>query len=285
MSLPTISVINFSSLGDQEVQDAIRAVNRQVTADFIPIWGSGRLCVLHASAFDVADEDSLAEEPIRGDSVIYLINEGDLPGALGYHSLNASEMPYGFVFTDLGDWTITLSHEVLELIIDPTANIFVPGSDPRDPTNPDKFVWHTYEVCDAVERTSYEIEHIPVSNFLTPTWFAEGNAPGTRNDFLGVGVDSFRATTGSHLAFYDQLLNEFIPDFIGTAAAPSKAFAKRATAFSCEKPERDEYRLEQVLQKCKSNHKPLSHLRGVSRMARYKIAAQRMLPRTTAGSA
>ena len=71
MSLPTISVINFSSLGDQEVQDTIRAVNRQVLEDFIPLWGNGRLCVLHASAFDVADENSLAEEAIRGDSVIY----------------------------------------------------------------------------------------------------------------------------------------------------------------------------------------------------------------------
>ena len=33
----------------------------------------------------------------------------------------------GFVFTNLPDWTVTLSHEVLELIIDPTVNIFVPG--------------------------------------------------------------------------------------------------------------------------------------------------------------
>ncbi len=39
MALPSISVINFApTLDDRDIQNAIRAVNRQVLEDFAPIW-------------------------------------------------------------------------------------------------------------------------------------------------------------------------------------------------------------------------------------------------------
>lgn len=203
MSLPDIAVINFSSVPDREAQAAIRAINRQVTEDFQPIWGSGYMCRLHASPFAAAAPSVIQEDPVQAEAVIYLVDQPSVAGALGYHDLNNSEVPVGFVFTDLGDWTVTFSHEVLELIVDPTVNILVPGPDPRQPGDPNAWLLHTYEVCDAVERTEYEIDRIAVSNFVTPSYFAEGNAPGTRNDFLGVGVDSFGVTAGSHLGTID----------------------------------------------------------------------------------
>ena len=110
MSLPSLAIINFTSnLRDQKVQDVIRAVNRQVTEDFLPIWGAGRLLRLHAPNSDPSDPDSLEEEPVGADSVIYLVDQSNIAGALGFHSINSSEVPVGFVFEDLGDWTVTLS--------------------------------------------------------------------------------------------------------------------------------------------------------------------------------
>ncbi len=203
MSIPVIAVINFSSISDREAQKAIRAINRQVAEDFMPIWGSGYRCKLHASPFDPGEPDVIQEDPVQAEAVVYFVDEANITGALGYHDLNNSEIPVGFVFTDLGDWTVTFSHEVLELIVDPTVNILVPGPDPREPDNPDAWLLHTYEVCDAVERTDYDIDGIAVSNFVTPMYFAVGDAPGTRNDFLGVGVDSFGVTPGSHLGTVD----------------------------------------------------------------------------------
>ncbi len=278
MSLPSISIINFSTeLSDQEVQDAIRAMNRQVVEDFLPVWGGGRILRLHASAFDPADEATLAEDPVRGESVIYLIDEGTLAGALGFHALNTSGIPFGFVFTDfINDWTVTLSHEVLELIIDPTANIFVPGPDPRDPGNGQKFVWHTYEVCDAVERTSYAIDGIRVSNFLTPAYFSVGDERGTRNDFLGIGVTSFGATPGSHLAFFDPVANDFVT-FIQQQALATGMLARRASSFAIKKPSRPpEERLAHILEACQQESEGLKSMRGVTRTARYREVGQRM---------
>lgn len=48
--------------------------------------------------------------------------------------------------------------------------------------------WHAQEVCDAVERTSSEIDGLRVSNLVTPEYFRPNDALRTRNDFLGVGV-------------------------------------------------------------------------------------------------
>jgi hypothetical protein len=217
MPFPTISVVNFSNLLEDSVQTAIRAINRQIQEDFAPIWGAVWDLRLHGSSFNADDIDSLVEEFVQGEAVLYIVDEAHLPGAAGYHALNGREIPYGFVFvTDPNDWTVTLSHEALELIIDPTVNVLVPGPDPR-PDRQNNIVLHTYEVCDAVERTSYLIDEVRVSNFITQQWFFPDDAPGTRNDFLGVGVPSFNATPNSHLTFLD--LAEGWVTFFGLAAA------------------------------------------------------------------
>jgi hypothetical protein len=275
-----MAVINFSSkLSDTTVQEAIRAVNRQVVEDFMPIWGAGYSLKLHAAAFDPGDEASLQEEEVRADSVMYLVDEATVAGALGFHSLNTSGIPFGFVFTVFEqDWTITLSHEVLELIIDPTANVLVPGPDPRNPAN---FVLHSYEVCDAVERTSYQIDGISVSNFITPAYFSVGDELGTRNDFLGVGVTSFGATQGSHLAFFDLAANEWVT-ILGQSQPNTARLAKRQAAYASEKPPRPaEETLDAILSKCHAKNvaKPV---KGITRTARYRQAVHRLMNCRTA---
>lgn len=283
MPFPTISVVNFSNLPDDRVQDAIRVVNRQIQEDFAPIWGALWDLRLHGSSFNPNDINSLVEEFVQGEAVLYLVDEGHLPGAAGYHALNGREIPYGFVFvTDPNDWTVTLSHEALELIIDPTVNILVPGPDPR-PGGQNNTVLHAYEVCDAVERTSYLIDNIRVSNFITQQWFFPDDASGTRNDFLGVGVPSFGATTNSHLAFFD--FNEGWVTYFGQALSGLQpGFQARQVKFEHERKRLDEdkdRRMIDVLHECKAKppvsvnkaaQKRLDELVAVTRSGRRKYA-------------
>ena len=289
MGLPTISVINFTELDDSDVQIAIRAINRQIDEDFAPLWGASWGLVLHASAADPADPDSLEEEPVRVEAVLYLIDESTLQGALGFHDINTAEIPFGFVFLlNQDDWTVTLSHEALEMIVDPTANVLVPGPDPRDPNGPN-VVLHAYEVCDAVERTSYTVDHTRVSNFITPSWFFEGDAPGTRNDFLGTGVGSFGATPGSHLAFLD--LQDGWQVILGQDDAAQKAALgpaqrKRLARYSHDRARPDETEVNKVLQEYKLHpvkrlaDRPqggLPHVHGLTRTSRKEAVAMKLL--------
>jgi hypothetical protein len=290
MTLPSCAVINFSTkLKDAEVQDAIRVMNRQIIEDFVPIWGYGRSLKLVAASFDPGDDSTLKEEKVQADSVIYLVDESSLPGALGYHDLNSRDIPFGFVFVlDPNDWTTTFSHEVLELILDPTVNILVPGP---HPTNPANTVLHAYEACDAVERMSYKIDGIAVSNFVTNSYFTVGDQIGTRNDFLGVGVPSFNVTQGSHIAFFDLQTGQWETVF-GQQASPVKAFAQRAKQFEHAKPQRDESKIGSLLAEYKANYKKkkaapalsgLPKLRGVTRAGRYKALSEVLGARVKVG--
>ncbi|MGD8415997.1 MAG: hypothetical protein PVH91_02950 [Pseudomonadales bacterium] len=142
MDLPDLAIINFSDVPEREARSAIRAVNRQVLEDFLPIWGSGYYCKLHhrEASTQRNQPEIIAADPVRAAAAIYLVDRARISAALGYCSLNTTELPVAFVFTDLGDWTVTLSHEVLELIVDSTLGYFLTegaarGAARRGPTS------------------------------------------------------------------------------------------------------------------------------------------------------
>ena len=275
MAHPSIAVVNFTTtLKGNDVRAAIHGVNRQIYEQFNPIWGCARTLKPYVPHFDVSDPDTLAEERVPADSVIYLVDEPTLADALGFHDLNTRDLPFGFVFVlDPHDWTTTLSHEALELILDPTANVFVPGPDPRDAA---KTVLHSYEACDAVERLSYPVGDVLVSDFVTPSYFTVGDTSGRQNDFLGVGLPSFGVTRGSHLGFVDLAVGQFVT-FEGRQSPTSKHLLARAEAHDHPKRRRPEERIQQILSEYRSRTlrtgaNGLRNIRGVTRTARYRAS-------------
>src|SRR5436853_495964 len=86
---------------------------------------------------------------------------------------------------DQHDRRITLSHEALELLADPEANLLVQGPHPSRPRHK---VFHWFEMCDAVQDEHYLIDDVPVSNFVLPLYFTSSDERGGRNDFLGTAA-------------------------------------------------------------------------------------------------
>ena len=203
-----ISVINHTSgkVSDEEFQKVIRAVNRQIEEDFAPYWGFGAKLRLEGRSEKRPSEHSLAD--MRGDAVLYVWDHLD-PEAQGYHDRNDRGIPFGFVFLDLAaqldePWSVTLSHEALELIGDPENNLFVAGPHPTVRRR----VFHWFEMCDAVQDENYEIDDVRVSNFVLPLYFTSSAEVGSRNDFLGRShngktLPSFGVNPGGYIGFYD----------------------------------------------------------------------------------
>jgi hypothetical protein len=160
MTLPVVAVTNASTcLSDTQVSAAIPALQRQVTLDFRAYWGVD--CEL---MFLTKDEPLAA-----GWWQILVTDNPDQAGALGYHELSSRGTPLGKVFAGLdlesgASWTVTLSHELLEMLADPWINWCAQGADGKV---------YALEVCDAVEadRLAYEIDGVLVSDFITPSWF------------------------------------------------------------------------------------------------------------------
>lgn len=205
-----ISIVNHTrgKLNDEDIQVGIRAINRQIAHDFEPYWSLGGALRLEGRSEDTPDKLRLPD--LRGDAVIYLWDQVDVDDAIGYHDLNARGIPFGFVFTEISkelgeSWTVTLSHEALELIGDAQVNLLVMGPHPQ---NKQQTVFHWYEMCDAVQDEHYKVDGIDVSNFLLPLYFTNDPEPGGRNDFLGRmyhghALESFGINPGGYIGFFN----------------------------------------------------------------------------------
>lgn len=205
-----ISVINHTNgkISDEELQSAIRSINRQIREDYEPYWHIGGELRLEGRSGKKPSKQSITD--MRGDAVLYLWDSVDVDDALGYHDTTNAGVPYGFVFTELAkqlkeEWTVTLSHEALELVGDPEVNLLVQGPHPSDSN---RTVFHWYEMCDAVQAETYEIDGVKVSNFVLPLYFTGGEEKGGRNDFLGRSYNgktlrSFGVNPGGYVGFFD----------------------------------------------------------------------------------
>jgi hypothetical protein len=109
----------------------------------------------------------------------------EAPDALAYHTTDDRGRPKlvigwkaikyggGLVSTGPESLSATLSHEILETIIDPYVNFWADLDADHEVA---------LEVCDPVEGDSYEIDDVAVSNFVGPRWFSDGDGP---YDFMG----------------------------------------------------------------------------------------------------
>jgi len=207
-----ISIINHSNgkLKDKDIQTVLRAINRQLKEDFYPYWSIGGTLRLEGKSDAKPEVQDLAD--MRGDGVIYLWDKTDVEDAIGYHDKNNRGIPFGFVFLEIAkelgeDWSVTLSHEALEMIGDPEVNLMVMGPHPDPAIERDVFHW--YEMCDAVQSEVYQIDGVNVSNFVLPLYFTGGDEFDGRNDFMGTihpgkkTLKSFSVNPAGYVGFFD----------------------------------------------------------------------------------
>jgi hypothetical protein len=167
-----ILVVNASTvLDDSEVRTVVDALQKQVTNDFRPSWG------IDAKVNFVPKGST----PQEGAWWLAILDDSDQAGALGYHDLTPDGLPLGKVFaaTDLkygNTWSVTASHELLEMLADPSINLSV-----MVPNSQNSGTLYAYEVCDACEsdRFGYEIGSVLVSDFVLPSWFEDFRTKGS----------------------------------------------------------------------------------------------------------
>lgn len=204
-----ISILNHTKdITDEEIQSVLRAINRQITYDVQPYWSLTATLRLEGKSGRRPSLQTILD--MRGDAVIYLWDNEDIDDALGYHDKNLRGIAYSFVFTklskELGEhWSVTLSHEAIELIGDPECNLLVRGPHPET----GKDIFHWYELCDAVQAESYQVDGVDVSNFVLPLYFTSAKERGGRNDFLGrkgkngKALRSFCVNEGGYIGYFN----------------------------------------------------------------------------------
>lgn len=175
--MQSVVIVNASNLlMNEQVRAYVPVLQTQVDRDFIPAWGD-RATAVKLSFAGTADISSLSSDCWP----IFLNKHSTDPGALGWHDDQTGKI-FSRVFVGdcmrAGlDWGVTLSHELLELILDPDIVRVWKMPDGR---------YAALEACDAVEadELGYSvIGGLRVSNFVLPAYFGTGPGP---YDFRGV---------------------------------------------------------------------------------------------------
>ena len=191
-----VDLVNASTaVSARDARRFLAALRVQLRRDFAPVWGTT------ADLHYVGPGD----EPHPGAWQLVLLDQRE-PGTQGFHELTRDGLPLGKVFVREANewpsgWTGTASHELLELLVDPdtTLGVFVEDESlgPRI---------YSYEVCDPVQddRFSYEIEGVPVSDFVHPAWFEPWRKRGSaRFDHAKKLRLPFQVPAGCYAMFYD----------------------------------------------------------------------------------
>ncbi len=176
---------------------------------FEPHWHTGGR--LRLDGAPAGRGEPVRDDCARGEAVIYLYDEVAVEQALAHHGERNPGLQCGFVFLDLSrqlgePWTVSLSHEALDLIADPAVNLLVAGPHPSAPER-EVFFWR--QVCDSVQGEQYEVDGVAVCDFVLPRYFARAGADGARCDFTGArdragaALSPFGLAAGGCAGFYD----------------------------------------------------------------------------------
>jgi len=192
-----ISVINASTVvTDDDVRPVVDALQKQVTSDFFPAWG------VNAQLNFV----TTGSTPPANTWWLTILDDTDQAGALGYHDLTPDGLPIGKAFagTDLKygtQWSVTASHELLEMLADPNINLTVFVQNDQSTG-----ILYAYEVCDACEgdQFAYQIGKVLVSDFVFPSWFESFRTMGsTQFDQTKQIQNPLQLLAGGYIGVFD----------------------------------------------------------------------------------
>lgn len=185
-----IALISLSSLVPfDRVQIIAAALQIQLDRDFTPIWGRSATVVAYARVSD----------PPKDSWQIVIQDDINEPGAAGFHTTYHGQ-PYALIQAE-GEVSVTCSHELIEMMVDPYGNRMIPAS-MVDPANPQgERVQLLAEACDPCEEITYEINGVNVSDFLRPEYYDAEGHPDTPYTFCNSIPIPHGMLRGGYLSF------------------------------------------------------------------------------------
>jgi hypothetical protein len=132
-------VSESNSVGMSDLLRVSAALQRQASRDLAPIWEISATVDAFATLEDVPD----------GYWPMIVMDDIGFPGAAGIH-LDRDGQPFALISSapDLDRWALTASHEMCEMLVDPSGNRQVTGDSPKPGQGRVSFV---VEVCDPSE--------------------------------------------------------------------------------------------------------------------------------------
>ncbi len=181
---PTIACFNKATVPLGVDFDALIAAMQVYVDKYVaPVWGTPAKLV-KSTGF------------IKGAWAMVFLDNADQPGALAYHDLTPDGLPESKVFvkTTLQDKelvSVSASHELVEMLVDPAINLLTTGPDPK--------IIYAYESADPVEALNFAVNGIQMSDFVYPAYFEDFHKRGAMQfDHMKKVKTPFQILTGGY---------------------------------------------------------------------------------------
>jgi hypothetical protein len=189
--LALVSESKLVGIGD--VMRVAAALQKQATRDLAPIWNIAAT----VDAFEKLEDVPLGYWP--------MIVKDDIgfSGAAGIH-LDQDRQPFALITSasDLDSWSLTASHESLEMLVDPFGDRLVAGDSPKPGQGRVSFLVEVSDPSEAAEN-AYTCNGILVSDFYTPKFFDPVASPSVRYSFTGAIKEPRDVLPGGYLSWVD----------------------------------------------------------------------------------
>ncbi|HJS86029.1 MAG TPA: hypothetical protein VJ779_11280 [Acetobacteraceae bacterium] len=194
MLLRQVALVSESQqINPSDLATVSAALQKQATRDLTQFWE------MQAT---VDSFPRLEDVPV-GYWPIILKDNIDVAGAAGVHEDNQGQ-PFALVTADPDRdvWSLTCSHEMIEMLVDPFGNRLVASDSPKADQGRVQIL---VEPCDPSESAefAYTINGILVSDFYSVHFFDPVAAPGVRYSFTGAIQEPRQVLRGGYLSWAD----------------------------------------------------------------------------------
>ncbi len=182
-------VSETDQLSFEELAPVSAALQKQATRDFGPLWAVDATVDAFASLEDIP----LDYWPVM------IRDDIGVDGAAGVHE-DKDGQPFALVQMS-NQWSLTASHEVLEMLADPYGRRLIAGPSPKPGQGRVLFL---VEVCDPSEDAAfaYTVNGVTVSDFYTPHFFDPVTSAGVRYSFSGAIDAPRKVLKGGYLSWF-----------------------------------------------------------------------------------
>jgi hypothetical protein len=208
MILRQVAVVSETSkISFKELSRVSAALQKQAIRDLGPVWD------IQATVDAFAD---LEDVPV-GTWPIIVEEDIKVEGAAGVHE-DSDGQPFALVTAGSG-WSLTASHELIEMLVDPFGRRITEGQSPKPGQGRVQFL---VEPCDPSEAAqfAYVINGVTVSDFYTPKYFATVFNPADQYSHTGAIKKPRQVLKGGYLSWHDPVTDHWFQETFFTGNTP-----------------------------------------------------------------
>jgi hypothetical protein len=194
-----VALVSRSSQTDPaDVAHVAAALQTQATRDLGPVWSVA------------ATVDAFPALPAVPAGYWPVVVQDDVRGAAGFH-LDSGGRPYALVeYSD--SWSLTASHETVEMLVDPWGQRTSAGRSPKGDQGQVEFLVEACDPCEAQDY-AYTINGVLVSDFITPSFYDPAQTAGARYSFQGSIERPRQVLPGGYVSWWDPQTNHIWQQF------------------------------------------------------------------------